>query len=372
MVGEGGFVRGAAVGARGACSPARRCGAAGTLAPRLRAPAAALAAALGLLLAALASGLEPRLLAPAHWSELGAGIGRGLEALSGVTLPYAGVDPWPDVTLRLGGALLVTLAAVLAAWPREEGRGFPFFALAVLLVLVATPVTAIGTPRSLVLGAALAALTVCFLWLERLPLRPGVGVAVLAGMALAGALPLSAAADREGPWFDYSSWAEGLGTPQSVRFDWEHSYGATALAPGGARDAADPLAAAAVLEAREPRGLRRRALGRAQRPRRVRARAPRPTSTQNSAAHPQWNDDGARHRPRPARRPVRGRRHDGRASTRARGRRRRRSRPAPGRPTRSSRRATPTACTSMRHGRTRSSSPPPRAARAASRATRSC
>ena len=201
-------------------------GAAGSLAPRLRGPAAALAAVLGLLLATLASGLEPRLLTPAHWSELGAGIGRGLEALSGVTLPYGGVDPWPDVTLRLGGALLVTLAAVLAAWPREEGRGFPFFALAALLVLVATPVTAIGTPRSLVLGAALAALTVCFLWLERLPLRPGIGVAVLAGVALAGALPLSAAADREGPWFDYSSWAEGLGTPPSVRFDWEHSYGA--------------------------------------------------------------------------------------------------------------------------------------------------
>ncbi|MEA2319232.1 MAG: protein-glutamine gamma-glutamyltransferase, partial [Solirubrobacteraceae bacterium] len=200
-------------------------GAAGTLAPRLRAPAAALAAAVGLVLAALASGLEPRLLAPAHWDELSVGVGRGLEALSGVTLPYGGVDPWPDITLRLGGALLVPLAAVLASWPRAEGRGFPFFALAALLVLVATPVTAIGAPRSLVLGVAIAALTVCFLWLERLPLRPGVGVAVLAGIALAGALPLSAAADRDGPWFDYSSWAEGLGTPASVRFDWDHSYG---------------------------------------------------------------------------------------------------------------------------------------------------
>ena len=200
-------------------------GAAGTLAPRLRAPAAGLAAALGLLLAALASGLEPRLLTPAHWNALGDGVGRGLESLSGVTLPYGGVDPWPDITLRLGGALLVTLAAVLASWPRDEGRGFPFFALAALLVLVATPVTAIGTPRSLVLGLAIAALTVCFLWLERLPLRPGVGVAVLAGIALAGALPLSAAADRDGPWFDYSTWAEGLGTPASVRFAWDHSYG---------------------------------------------------------------------------------------------------------------------------------------------------
>ena len=200
-------------------------GAAGTLSPRLRVPAALLAAAAGLVLAALVSGLEPRLLAPRHWDELGSGVGRGLEALSGVTLPYTGADPWPDVTLRLGGALFVVLAAILASWPRADGRGFSFFALAVLLTLVIWPVTAIGSTRSLVLGCAIAALTVTFLWLERLPLRPGLGVAVLGGIALAGALPLSMATDREGPWFDYRTWAEGLGTPASVRFDWEHSYG---------------------------------------------------------------------------------------------------------------------------------------------------
>jgi transglutaminase-like putative cysteine protease len=200
-------------------------GAAASLSPPLRVPAAVLAAVAGLVLAALVSGLEPRLLAPKHWDELGSGIGRGLEALSGVTLPYEGVDPWPDVTLRLGGALFVTLAAVLAAWPRAETRGFQFFALAVLLTLVIWPITAIGSTRSLALGCALAALTVCFLWLERLPLRPGLGVAVLGGIALAGALPLSMATDRDDPWFDYRTWAEGLGTPASVRFDWEHSYG---------------------------------------------------------------------------------------------------------------------------------------------------
>ncbi len=200
-------------------------GAAGSLPARLRLPGALLAAAAGLVLAALVSGLEPRLLEPKHWDELGAGIARGLEALSGVTLPYGGVDPWPDVVLRLGGALFVTLAAILAAWPRAGTRGFPFFALAVLLTLVVWPITAIGSTRSLLLGCAIAALTVCFLWLERLPLRPGIGVAVLGGIALAGALPLSLATDRDDPWFDYRTWAEGLATPSSVRFDWEHSYG---------------------------------------------------------------------------------------------------------------------------------------------------
>ena len=48
---------------------------------------------------------------------------------------------------------------------------------------------------------------------------------MLGGIALAGALPLSLATDRDDPWFDYRTWAEGLATPSSVRFDWEHSYG---------------------------------------------------------------------------------------------------------------------------------------------------
>jgi hypothetical protein len=201
-------------------------GAAGRLPrPRLRVPAALLAAVGGLVLAALVSGLDPRYLAPAHWDELAAGIGRGLEALGSVTLPYTGADPWPDVTLRLGGALLVTIAALLSSWPRAESRGYPFFSLAALMVLAATPITAIGTPRTLILGTALAALTVCFLWLERLPLRPGIGVAILGGLALAGALPLGMATNRDAPWFDYRTFAEGLGTPESVRFDWDHSYG---------------------------------------------------------------------------------------------------------------------------------------------------
>ena len=137
-------------------------------------------------------------------------------------------------------------------------------------MLVATPITAIGTPRSLVLGAALAALTVCFLWLERLPLRPGIGVAVLGGIALAGALPLSAAADRDGPWFDYRTWAEGLGTPASVRFDWDHSYGPLRWQRDGREMLRIKTDAPAVLEAREPRGLRRPALGHARRARPLR------------------------------------------------------------------------------------------------------
>ena len=83
--------------------------------------------------------------------------------------------------------------------------------LAALLVLTASPVVSMGGTRPLLLGTALTVLTVCFLWLERLPLRPGLGVAALIGLALAGALPLASAADRGEPWFDYQAFAEGLG-----------------------------------------------------------------------------------------------------------------------------------------------------------------
>jgi transglutaminase-like putative cysteine protease len=58
-----------------------------------------------------------------------------------------------------------------------------------------------------------------------LPLRPGLGVALLLGVALAGALPLATVADRGEPWFDYKAFAEGLGPDDPVRFSWSQQYG---------------------------------------------------------------------------------------------------------------------------------------------------
>jgi hypothetical protein len=127
--------------------------------------------------------------------------------------------------LELLGSVLLVVAALLALWPRGDERGYPFVALAVLLVLVASPVISLGGTRPVAFGMVLAALCVCFLWLERLPLRPGIGVAVLLGIALAGALPLAAAADREDPWFDYKAFAEGLGPDDAIQFSWDQAYG---------------------------------------------------------------------------------------------------------------------------------------------------
>ena len=93
----------------------------------------------------------------------------------------------------------------------------------------------LGGTRPLWLGAGLTLLTVTFLWLEKLPLRPGLGVAALIGLALAGSLPLAAAADRGEPWFDYQAFAEGLGPKDPVSFDWGHGdYGPITWSRNGA------------------------------------------------------------------------------------------------------------------------------------------
>jgi transglutaminase-like putative cysteine protease len=195
------------------------------LPPQLQSTGTLAAGVGGLIAAVLVSGIELDLMRPRAWPDLVEGVVGGAQSLGTVRLPYAGADPWPRATLELLGSVLLACAALLAFWPRVRGRGYPFLALAALLVLAASPVVSLGGTRPLVLGAAIAALTVCFLWLERLPLRPGAGVAALLGLALAGALPLAAVADRGEPWFDYRAFAEGLGPDDPVRFSWNQDYG---------------------------------------------------------------------------------------------------------------------------------------------------
>jgi transglutaminase-like putative cysteine protease len=194
--------------------------------PRRSRELGTLAVSVAALAAAVAvSGIELELLRPRNWDDLAEGVAGGVPSLGTVRLPYAGSDPWPRAALELIGSLLLTIAALLACWPRPGPRGYPFLALLALFVLVASPVVSLGGARPLLLGAAITALTVCFLWLERLPLRPGLGVAALLGVALAGALPLAAVADRGEPWFDYKAFAEGLGPDDPVRFSWNQDYG---------------------------------------------------------------------------------------------------------------------------------------------------
>ena len=48
---------------------------------------------------------------------------------------------------------------------------------------------------------------------------------MLLALAVAGALPLASVADGDEPWFDYKTFAEGIGPDHSLRFDWNQAYG---------------------------------------------------------------------------------------------------------------------------------------------------
>src|SRR6185295_4417333 len=86
----------------------------------LRFLAAIAVAVAALALALLAGGAADEYLRPDRWSALLAGVGRGVEALPGVRVPYRGVDEWTRMVIGTGGTLLMVSGALLAFWPRRD------------------------------------------------------------------------------------------------------------------------------------------------------------------------------------------------------------------------------------------------------------
>ena len=194
--------------------------------PWLLRPLAAGAIAVGgFALALLAGGVADEELRTERWSSLLGRIGRGLEALPGVNVPYRGVDEDTMLALGVGGTVIVVAAAVLAFWPRENGQtGFRTAALILLVAVYAVPAVVLDFEGEFLRGALLALLVLAFLRLERLPVgdvpAAGIAAAVAAIVALAAA-PLL---DGREPWWDYERWAVDTATARAVGFSWDHSY----------------------------------------------------------------------------------------------------------------------------------------------------
>ncbi|HZG49234.1 MAG TPA: transglutaminase-like domain-containing protein [Thermoleophilaceae bacterium] len=186
------------------------------------------AAALGLLalvLGLMAAGLEPRLLLPKHWTELGDGLDRGLGGIQGVEWPYNGPDEWIGRTILLGAPLLLTLAATAAFWPaRRAAAPLRALGLLVLLLLYGTAVTEHDPGQPLLRGLVLLLLVAAWLWLPRMPAREAALGAAVVGCVGVLALPLAAGLDGERPWWDYRAW-NLFGGGKTVSFDWSHQYG---------------------------------------------------------------------------------------------------------------------------------------------------
>jgi protein-glutamine gamma-glutamyltransferase len=183
-------------------------------------------AILGALGAILLAGVPVRLLDPEFWGDLTSGLGQGISALPGLSVPYRGVDEWNRIAMLLGGTALAILGPLLACWPaRDRRRTAPFVPAVVLAVLYAVPAVQLRAGHPFLDGTAFALLLAAVLFAERLGRRDvpvaltAVAVTALAGLALAPRL------DRPEPWLDYESIAQSLGERGTTVFDWNHGYG---------------------------------------------------------------------------------------------------------------------------------------------------
>ena len=192
----------------------------------LRGPGLTALVAAGAVAALLLSGVPLRLLDPEFWGELAAGLGQGIAALPGLTVPYRGIDEWNRTAMLLGGTLLAVAGPLVACWPGRTGRAVPAGVPAVVLaVLFAVPAVQLALDHPILEGTAFAVLLAAVLFAERLGRRElPVAAAIVACAALAGAA-LAPRLDGDEPWVDYESLAQSLGERGTSSFIWNHRYG---------------------------------------------------------------------------------------------------------------------------------------------------
>ncbi len=190
-----------------------------SLVPRRRA-AATLAAAVALFAGALlAAGVPAALLDPRDWGQLARGLIDGIGALPGVTVPYRGIDPWVQITIAAGGALLVALAALAAGTGR---RGWTLVALGVVF---AHPAIQMSADQPWLVGAAFALPLLVLVLVDAVPVRlAGLGAALVVAAVLL-AMVVAPRLDGDGPIVDVQDLASAFEPPQPDRFDWSHGYG---------------------------------------------------------------------------------------------------------------------------------------------------
>jgi transglutaminase-like putative cysteine protease len=190
--------------------------------------AGAIAAVIGVaVLGLLVAGVPLRLLKPANWGELGAGIGQGVESMPAITVPYRGVDEWVRTALVATGAWLAGAAALIAFWPRPQARtpGHSIAGAVALGALYTIPIVESGPRAPYLDGAVLCVLLATYLWLERLRAdQVGVAFGCVLAVAVVGGF-VAPRLDGRSPWLDYEQIAEDLQPEKAVAFSWNHNYG---------------------------------------------------------------------------------------------------------------------------------------------------
>lgn len=178
-----------------------------------------------LVLCLLATGLPAHYLNPRHWDTFGTHLDRALRVVQATTYPYKGADNWARLTLLLAGPVFLVPATALAFWPVKGSGRLPRGLALVILIVFYGMALAERAPRGQVgRGFVLLLLIAAWLWLPRLKSRD-LGAASFAVLTVAiVAMPVAAALDTSGGWFNYRNWRV-LGDTAGVNYRWNHSYG---------------------------------------------------------------------------------------------------------------------------------------------------
>ena len=157
------------------------------------------------------------------------GISSALTALPDILIPYAGSGPGDEIgsVILFGGVLLMLSAALMLAG-NERGVGTPRLAAAALalLVLAIVPST-LSAPRfPYVHGAVLFVLVCALVFSERVAPGRALLAAGAIGVVTIGAMAISPALGRHGPWVRVSAIGGTLGPARRAdEFSWRQSYG---------------------------------------------------------------------------------------------------------------------------------------------------
>jgi transglutaminase-like putative cysteine protease len=174
--------------------------------------------------ALLAAGVPVRLLGPRNWGDLAGGIGQGIDAMPGISVPYKGVDPWVRIDILADGGLLLGFAAGLMVRSRRRERR-PIGAALVVAAMFVVSVVEHNPARPFLWGAVFTVLFGAMLWADRLERAYVPGVAVFLTVAVGAGLFVAPRLDTEDPWLDYQAIVESLSGNSGVRFNWNHGYG---------------------------------------------------------------------------------------------------------------------------------------------------
>ncbi len=183
----------------------------------------AAATAVALLLGMVVVGLPARMLLPDNWADLTDELGRSLDGIAAVPVPYDGADTWTRLAFLLTAPLVLAIAAWAAFWPRRRRTAGRLFALVLLVTLYLVAIAWDPPGGQLAEGALLCGLVCAWLWLPGLPTDRRSAAVVTVGAAVLLALPVAAAIDPGRALINYRQW--NLLNTSAITFEWDQSYG---------------------------------------------------------------------------------------------------------------------------------------------------